>query len=114
MDLERSAGGIADLSYDHFTGELKPINGARVSLYDKNSGWWWEGKPSKRSDYPGEEQCRGQRPEGRDAFSKDDLTAEFSIFCIKTAEGHDGFLFVRPVVDQKPDAYYVYTYIWVR
>ena len=38
VDLERSyAGGTTDLSYDHFTGELKPINGARVSLYYKDN-----------------------------------------------------------------------------
>ncbi|MGH3764579.1 MAG: hypothetical protein ACRDTX_05435 [Pseudonocardiaceae bacterium] len=115
VDLERSSvGGIADLSYDHFTGELKPINGATVSLYAKDGGWWWSGEPAKRNDYPGEQECRGTRNEGRDSFSKDDLEAKFSIFCIKTAEGHDGFLIVRPVPEQKPDAYYVYTYTWVR
>jgi hypothetical protein len=117
-DLEGSyAGGIADLSYDHFTGELKPVNGARVSLYDKDNGWgwsWWGNAPHKRSDYPGEQECRGKRTEGRNAFSKDDLKAKFSVFCITTAEGHDGFLVVRPVAEQKPDAYDVYSYIWVR
>ncbi len=114
VDLERPpAGGIADLAYDHFTGELKPINGATVSLYDKDDEWL-EGEPENRSGYPGEQECRGKRNEGREAFSKDDLEADFSIFCIKTAEDHDGFLFVRPVAGQKPDAYYVYTYIWVR
>lgn len=114
VDLERSsAERIADLSYDHFTGELKPINRATVSLYDKDDGWL-EGEPDKRSDYPSEQECRGKRAEGREVFSKDDLKANFSIFCIKTAEDHDGFLFVRPVAGQKPDAYYVYTYIWVR
>jgi hypothetical protein len=114
VDLERSpAGGIADLSYDHFTGELKPINGARVALYAKDSGWWGD-EPSKRSDYPGEEECRGNRAEGQNVFSADDLKAKFSIFCIKTAENHDGFLLIRPVAEAKPDAYYVYTYTWVR
>jgi hypothetical protein len=118
VDLERSySGGIADLSYDHFTGELKPINGTRISLYDKDNGWgwsWWGNKPDKRSDYPGEQECRGKRTEGRNAFSKDDLKTRFSIFCITTAEGHDGFLIVTPVAAQKPDAYDVYTHIWVR
>jgi hypothetical protein len=115
VDLEHSpVGRIADLSYDHFTGELKPINGARIALYAKDSGWPWEGEPDKRSDYPGEQECHGKRTEGRNAFSKEDLEAKFSIFCIKTAEGHDGFLIVRPVAELKPDAYYVYSYIWVR
>jgi len=102
------------LSYDHFTGELKPINGARVLLYAKDSGWWWGGEPDKRSDYPAEEKCHNKSTEGQGAFSKDDLKAKFSIFCIKTAENHDGFLFVTPIADQKPDAYTVYTYIWIR
>ena len=114
VDLEKSrAGGIADLSYDHFTGELKPINGARVALYAKDSGWWGD-EPRKRSDYPGEQECRGKRAEGQNVFSADDLKAKFSIFCIKTAEGHDGFLLIRPVAEQSPDAYYVYAYVWVR
>jgi hypothetical protein len=95
---------------------LKPINGARVSLYYEDNGWpgWLGNKPGARSDYPGEQECQGKRIDGRDAFSKKDLAAEFSIFCIKTAEGHDGFLIVTPVADQKPAAYSVYTYIWVR
>lgn len=115
VDLERSpSGGTADLAYDHLTGELKPINGTRVSLYAKDSGWWWGSEPSKRSDYPGEQECRGKRAEGRDAFSADDLKAKFSIFCIKTAENRDGFLIIRPVAEAKPDAYDVYSYIWVR
>jgi hypothetical protein len=116
-DLEHSpTGGTVDLSYDHFTGELKPIYGARVSLYYKDNGWpgWLGNKPRARSGYPGEQECRGKRSEELDAFSKEDLSAEFSIFCIKTAEGHDGFLIVRPVAEQKPAAYSGYTYIWVR
>ena len=117
VDLEHSAGGTADLSYDHFTGELKPINGALVSFYDEDNGLGWSPwgyNPDDRSDFPGEQQCRGQRTKGQGAFSKDALEAKFSIFCIKTAEGHDGFLYVRPVAKQKPDAYYVYSFIWVR
>lgn len=116
-DLEHSpAGGTVDLSYDHFTGELKPINGARVSLYYKDNGWpgWLGNKPGTRSDYPGEQECQGKRNEELDTFSKEDLAAEFSIFCIETAEGHDGFLIVRLIAKQKPAAYSVYTYIWVR
>lgn len=115
VDLERSSSaGTADLAYDHLTGELKPINGASVSLYAKDSGWWWGSEPSKRSDYPGEQECRGKRAEGRNVFSTDDLKAKFSIFCIKTAENRDGFLIIRPLAEAKPDAYDVYSYIWVR
>ncbi len=96
---------------------MKPINGARVSLYNKDNGWGWSpwgNEPDNRSDFPGEQECQGKRIEGQDTFSKDDLEAKFSIFCIKTAEGHDGFLYVRPVAKQKPDAYQVYSFIWVR
>jgi hypothetical protein len=117
VDLEHSsAGGTADLSYDHFTGDLKPIHGATVSRYKKYNGWWWPlgNQPTTRSDYPGERECRENRASEQHVFSKDDLAAEFSIFCIKTAEGHDGFLIVNPRANQKPDAYDVYAYIWVR
>jgi hypothetical protein len=115
VDLEHSpVGKITDLYYDHLTGDLRPIRGARVVLYTKDSGLPWGGEPDKRSDYPGELECQGKRTEERGAFSKDDLGAKFSIFCINTAEGHDGFLVIRPVAEQKPDAYYVYSYIWVR
>ena len=117
VDLEHYfAGGTADLSYDHFTGELKPIKGSKVSLYYKDNGWGWPlgNEPQNRSDYPGEQECREQLTKGQDTFSKEDLGATFSIFCIKTAEGHDGFLIVRPIANHKPNAYNVYSYIWVR
>ncbi len=115
VDLERAPPGTTvDLSYDHISGELKPINGAKVSLYAK-SGWGLWSEPEKRSDYPGEQECRERPAEvWRDAFSEDDLKAEHSIFCIRTAEGNAGFLFIKPDNDLKPVGYYVYTYIWVR
>lgn len=118
VDLEHfSSGGIADLSYDHFTGELKPINRTRVSLYYEDNGWGWSpwgNEPKNRGDYPGEQECQEKRAGGQDVFSKDDLKAKFGIFCITTAEGHDGFLIVRPMANHKPAAYDVYSYIWVR
>lgn len=120
VDLEHaSAGGTTDLSYDHFSGGLKPINEATVSLYDKDNGlgWlgtWFENEPKNRGAYPGEQECREKRTKGEHAFNKDDLEAKFSIFCIKTAENHDGFLLVKPIANQKPAAYDVYSYIWVR
>jgi hypothetical protein len=118
VDLEHfSVGRIADLSYDHLTGELKPINGTRISLYYEDNGWgWlpWGNEPQNRGDYPGEQECQQKRINEQGAFNKDDLNANFSIFCIETAEHHDGFLIVKPLRNHKPDAYDVYSYIWVR
>ena len=117
VDLEHSSeGGATDLSYNDLTGELKLDHGARVSfVYNDNGwdGWPWENEPKNRGDFPGEQECRN-RTDWRGAFSKDNLDAKFSIFCIKTADGHDGFLYVRPIDKHKPNAYYVYSYIWIR
>jgi hypothetical protein len=119
VDLEPS-GTAVDLSYDHFSGELKPINGAQLFLYDKD-GWLFD-KPEIRSDYPGEKDCHDRRDRGgrtqewQDAFSAEDLngTVKFSTFCIKTADGNLGLLFIEPDDSKKPVAYDVYSHIWVR
>lgn len=111
VDLERSRSGTTtDLSYDHISGTLKPIHGAKISMYETYD---WS-SPSERNDYPSEEECLQRPPEDwRDAFGND-LKAKYGIFCIKTAEGDVGFLFIEPDLDQKPVAYYVYTHTWVR
>jgi hypothetical protein len=119
VHLELS-GTTADLSYDHFSGEFKPINGAQVFLYDKDG--WGPDRPEKRSDYPGEKECHdardkdGQIQRWQGFFSADDLkgTLEFSTFCIKTAEGNLGLLFIEPDDSKKPVAYEVYSHTWVR
>lgn len=118
VDLELS-GTAADLSYDHFSGELKPTIGAMVFLYDKD-GLGFD-TPSKRSDYPGEQECRNNRDKEnlfqkwQDAFSKEDLEGnKFSIFCIETVEGHVGLLFIEPDESKKPIAYKIYSHTWVR
>ncbi len=106
-----------DLSYNHLTGELKPMAGVTVSRYENwNQGWFGGRDPEKRSDYPGEEYCKNERIQKKEEnrFKTDDLKAELSIFCIKTVQDHNGFLIVKPIPDQKPDAYDVYSYIWVR
>lgn len=112
VDLERSRSGTtAGLSYDHISGTLKPIHGAKVFTYE-TCNW---GSPSEENDYPSEEECLQGSPEGwREAFGSDDLKAKYGIFCIKTAEGDADFLFIEPDLDQKPVAYYVYAHTWVR
>jgi hypothetical protein len=115
VDLERSSSGTtADLSYDHITGKLSPINRAEVSLYSRYSGWWGN-EPEDRTDFPGEHECEQKRDEDwRETFSEEDLAAEYSSFCIRTSEGHLGFLFIRPDDTQKPKGYRVYSHTWVR
>lgn len=118
VDLERS-GTTADLSYDHFSGEFKPINGAQVFLYDRDG--LGPDKPTKRSDYPGEKECHdridkdGQQQNWLNIFSEDpEEMLKFSTFCIKTAEGNFGLLFIEPDDSKKPVAYDVYSHTWVR
>lgn len=117
IDLSASRLQPYDLSYDHFTGKLKPMTGVTVSRYDGwDHGLFGGRDPEKRSDYPGEEYCDNERIQKKEEnrFNTDDLKATLSIFCIKTAQDHNGFLIVKPIPDQKPDAYDVYSYIWVR
>ncbi|MGH3548082.1 MAG: hypothetical protein ACRDQU_08195 [Pseudonocardiaceae bacterium] len=115
IDLSASRRQPYDLSYDHFTGKLKPMDGVTVLRYeDWDHGLLGGREPDKRSDYPGEEDCRKKRTKETPEFNEDDLKNKLSIFCIKTAQEHDGFLIIKPIPDQKPDAYDVYSYIWVR
>ena len=113
MTLERShSGTTTDLFYNHITAELKPINGAQVSTYTTHDMW---GMPRARSDHPSEQECLQRRREDwSNTFNKEDLNAKYSIFCIKTAEGDPGFLFIEPNFGKKPISYYFYTYTWVR
>lgn len=113
VDLERShSGTTTDLFYNHITAELKPINGAQVSTYATHDMW---GMPRARSDHPSEQECLQRRREDwSNTFNKEDLNAKYSIFCIKTAEGDLGFLFIEPNFGEKPISYYFYTYTWVR
>jgi hypothetical protein len=112
VDLERSRSGTTtDLSYDHITADLKPIHGAKISIYE--SYRWTE--PDVRNDYPSELECLQVPAEDwKDAFSKDDLDHKYIVACIKTAEADMGFLLIEPDTDKKPVAYYVYTHTWVR
>lgn len=119
VDLEYPpAGGIPDLLYNHITGNLTVIHGAIVALWDKPSLLDLVSKREPRtwvrSDFPGEQECQQTLNQVHDGFNQSNLEAKFSIFCIKTAEGHNGFLFIKPINNQKPNAYHVYSYIWVR
>lgn len=115
VDLQRP-GTTTDLAYNHITGELRPINGARVASYDTYSDGWWGNEPDVRVDYPSEHECRQMGPgDWRDSFNNEDLAAAYSSYCIQTAEGGDfGFLFIRPDTGQKPVGYWVYSLTWVR
>lgn len=108
VDLEISQSGItADLSYDHITGELKPINGAqisRVKKYGSKGGY----------DLPSEWDCM-QEKGWKDSFSRDDLDPDKNVLaCIKTAEADLGYVVIGIDGDKKPTAYLFYSWIWVR
>ncbi|MGH3901672.1 MAG: hypothetical protein ACRDTA_26150 [Pseudonocardiaceae bacterium] len=113
VNLERSPlRATPDLSYDHFTGVLAPAKGTTVSLYRKDS--WFSGQPDVRSDYPGEQQCNEPEESWKEEFNPVDLEATFSIYCIQTVDKSFGFLYIKPLENRKPNAYYVYSYIWIR
>lgn len=113
VNLERSPlRTTPDLSYDHFTGLLAPVKPTTVSLYKKDS--WLAGEPDVRSDYPSEQQCNEPEEGWKEEFGSVNLESTFSIYCIKTADGSFGFLYIKPLENRKPDAYYVYSYIWIR
>jgi hypothetical protein len=112
VDLERSQGGVhADLRYDHVTGVLSMINGAKLAPYDVYS---WS-KPSKATDYPGEAECLGmEQDKWVERLDEDQLESEHVIVCVKTAEGDLGYLLIVPNRELKPVAFFVYSYTWVR
>ena len=113
LDLERSLSGTTtDLAYDHITGELKPINGAKIADVKKSSAW----SKLAEEDLPSEYECQ-QANEWKDAFSNEDLQSflqSFLIACIKTAEADLGYLVIWPDTGRKPVAYEFYSYVWVR
>lgn len=112
VDLERSQGGVrADLRYDHVTGELSMINGAKLAPYDTYS---WS-KPKVATDYPGEAECIAvEQSRWVERLDEDQLESEHVIVCVKTSEGDLGYLLVVPDRERKPVAFYVYSYVWVR
>jgi len=60
IDLEKSlAGFAADFSYDHVTGELRPINGARIARINKYKGetHYFQGTGMPKMDLPSELDC---------------------------------------------------------
>jgi hypothetical protein len=113
VDLERSRSGTRnDLSYDHITGEMKPINGAQISQV-KTDGFW---STLDGSDVPSENECLNTPAnEWQDRFSADDLEdGDNVIVCIKTAEGDVGYLVIQVDGTRKPVRYEIYSYVWVR
>ncbi|MGI5504353.1 hypothetical protein [Lentzea sp. CA-135723] len=112
VDLERSQAGLrADLRYDHVTGELSMINGAKLAPYDTYE--WSE--PGKATDYPGEAECLAvEQDKWVDRLNEDQLESEHIIVCVKTSEADLGYLLLAPDRKRKPVAYYVYSYVWVR
>lgn len=112
VDLERSQGGVrADLRYDHVTGALSMINGAKLAPYDTYS---WS-KPSVPTDYPGEAECLGvEQDKWVEQLDEDQLEADHIIVCVKTSEGDLGYLLIVPNRELKPVAFFIYSYTWVR
>jgi hypothetical protein len=120
VDVEHLQGGtMNDLSYNHLTGELKLINETQaggLKKYREQAGNWHRAAGIGLHDkLPGEYEClHTPRAAWRSSFGADDLSADTIITCIKTAEGDLGYLVIGRDRDQKPVAYHVYSYIWVR
>jgi hypothetical protein len=120
VDLEqRQAGTKNDLAYDHMTGDLKLINGTRISKLvkygEKKGGWFHD--PGIRLDnrLPGENECSlTPRDDWKSSFTQKDLHADTIVSCVKSAEGDLGYLVIGRDRAAKPIAYHVYSYTWVR
>jgi hypothetical protein len=112
IDLERLQGGNkTDLSYDHITGELRLLNGAKVASI-KQHGLLSE--PDYPEDIPGEKECQ-KATDWKDEISRDAISDDDEIVaCIKTAEADLGYLLIIPDHKQKPVAFHLYSKIWVR
>ncbi len=112
LDFERSEmghrHGLPDLAYDHVTGQLRVVNGAKISRVYKY-GWF----ASWGRDIPSEEKCKKSHKWANN-FKRNDLDASIIVACIKTAEGNYGNMTIEPDEDEEPVAYDVATYTWVR
>ncbi|MGW6934639.1 hypothetical protein ACWGE0_31575 [Lentzea sp. NPDC054927] len=113
VDLERSHSGTRnDLSYDHITGDLRTVNGAKVSRISHHGvDNWWDNLET--TDLPGEKECR-ESQDWRDGFAANDFADDVTVACVKTAEGDLGYLAIGVVAEKKPVAYRIYAYTWVR
>jgi hypothetical protein len=118
IDLEKSlAGFAADFSYDHVTGEFRPINGSRVARIMKYKGetHYFRGTGMPDMDLPSEYDCAqtaGQK--GQTSFTAADLTADIIVACVGTAEDDFGYVVIGRDRAKRPVSYYVYSYVWVR
>jgi len=111
IDFEQHQGGYkVDLSYDHITGELKLLNGAKVARIKQ---YGWLSKPDLE-DMPGEKDCQ-DATDWKDEINKDAISDNDEVVaCIKTAEADLGYLVIIPDHKQKPVAFHLYSKIWVR
>ncbi len=115
VSLERSQGGTKDdLSYDHVTGALQPINGAEVADIQHYAATDVNGLPESLT-LPDEEDC-AQIPSSswQPTFTPADLQADITVARIFTAEKDFGYLVIGRDPAARPISYYVYSYIWVR
>jgi hypothetical protein len=118
IDLENGQGGVEnDLAYDHVTGAMYGVNGAKVADI-KNYGTaqnFWHQDVLPKMDLPGEEDCAQLPPSAwRTSFTPAELDADVTVACIFTAKQDFGYLVIGRDPTTKPISYYVYSYIWVR
>ncbi|MEU6153888.1 hypothetical protein ABZ816_28210 [Actinosynnema sp. NPDC047251] len=113
VDLERSRSGYrSDLAYNHISGELKAINGARIGRIE-NYGVRDLWRNLDAQSLPGEKEC-GETGDWRESFADGDFTDDLTVACVKTAEGDLGYLVLGRLADRRPPAYRVYSHVWVR
>lgn len=114
VDLEETQGGRSnDLSYDHVTGALQPINGAMVADIHHYAAASDNGIP--QMNLPIENDCATISPDAwHRSFTATDLHADITVACIVTSERDFGYLVIGRDPNARPISYYVYSYIWVR
>ncbi|GII83803.1 hypothetical protein Ssi03_17930 [Sphaerisporangium siamense] len=111
VDLEKSRSGIAaDLSYDHISGRLAPVNGAKVARVEKYGAW-----STRRGNWelPSEYECQ-QATGWSTTFAPDAFDDDSTLACVKTAESDLGVILVIPDTGTKPISYRLYSKVWVR
>lgn len=118
VDIEQSQGGVQnDLAYDHVTGALYGINGAKVARiehYHANENWLGH-YSIPAMNLPSEYDC-AQTPssEWHTKFTADELNADVTVACIFTAQHDFGYLVIGRDPKARPITYYMYSYTWVR
>ena len=96
---------MPDFAYDHLTGDFTAMNGTLIGTVDA-SRWFYASDPTELD-------CMTAKKWGT-MFTEATLKYAKILACVRTAEGDVGYIHLEPDLSERPTAYYMYSYVWVR